>query len=599
MLRATVVLYAMLLLTAPAAVRAEIINVDNENRLQRALNEAQDGDEVVLAPGFYPGRFQAFGLTGVTIRSADPSNPAVINAPGEGIKLSSAKRIMISDLIINGGGANGINIDDGGFREPSSDITIRNVTVQSGGGHGIKLTGVDNFLLDQVRVTEWGNNFAGINLLGSHDGVVQNSFLRHTQQSGGFGIKVEAGSANITIRANRFETTGERAIQFGGGVPEATFRPPPTGDTKVTASNIVAEGNVVVGVGRVGAIKSGVTFAGTDDGIFRNNVVFRPSRFLARVLKENRAPGFVDTQNALVKDNIFIWNQDDLDPPFAPDRYTGINEGPNTLLDTFQFEGNTWYNRTNPANSMPLPPEDDAIYGVDPNINVDQPISWEFDWGLWLVNATNQDFNVFIQEGLMLARPDEGGQLDVGSTNPLVGNWSLTPVQSNPVPIDALSDYVYVRGLFGDFDQSGAYDLADIALLVAELHVPQPDPAFDVDGNGSVDQDDLTRWVKDLRQTWLGDANLDGSFGSGDLVDVFVAGEYDDAIDGNSTWAEGDWNGDLDFDSGDLVDAFSDGGYRGQELAGAPAVPEPSTALLVLVSVVSLLARCRTGTPRQ
>jgi hypothetical protein len=58
-----------------------------------------------------------------------------------------------------------------------------------------------------------------------------------------------------------------------------------------------------------------------------------------------------------------------------------------------------------------------------------------------------------------------------------------------------------------------------------------------------------------------GDSNNDGVFDSGDLVAVFQAGEYEDAIRGNSTWEEGDWNADGDFDSADLVHAFQAGTF--------------------------------------
>lgn len=58
-----------------------------------------------------------------------------------------------------------------------------------------------------------------------------------------------------------------------------------------------------------------------------------------------------------------------------------------------------------------------------------------------------------------------------------------------------------------------------------------------------------------------GDANGDGVFNSSDLTFVFQAGEYEDGVDGNSTFAEGDWNGDGDFDSRDFVLAFQVGNY--------------------------------------
>ena len=67
--------------------------------------------------------------------------------------------------------------------------------------------------------------------------------------------------------------------------------------------------------------------------------------------------------------------------------------------------------------------------------------------------------------------------------------------------------------------------------------------------------------IVDILNTTFGDSNLDGIFNSTDLVQVFRAGENEDGIDGNSTWAEGDWNCDGDFGTADLVIAFQRGGY--------------------------------------
>jgi hypothetical protein len=53
-----------------------------------------------------------------------------------------------------------------------------------------------------------------------------------------------------------------------------------------------------------------------------------------------------------------------------------------------------------------------------------------------------------------------------------------------------------------------------------------------------------------------GDANGDGAFNSADLIAVLQAGEYEDDIEGNSSFEEGDWDGDGDFTSHDLVFAF-------------------------------------------
>ena len=58
-----------------------------------------------------------------------------------------------------------------------------------------------------------------------------------------------------------------------------------------------------------------------------------------------------------------------------------------------------------------------------------------------------------------------------------------------------------------------------------------------------------------------GDVNNDGRFDSSDLVAIFQAGEYEDKIDGNSTFKEGDFDGDGDFTTTDLVFAFTKGSF--------------------------------------
>ena len=48
---------------------------------------------------------------------------------------------------------------------------------------------------------------------------------------------------------------------------------------------------------------------------------------------------------------------------------------------------------------------------------------------------------------------------------------------------------------------------------------------FDLNYDGLVSLEDHRIWVKDIKQTWFGDANLDGAFDSSDLAEVFAAGK--------------------------------------------------------------------------
>jgi hypothetical protein len=117
-------------------------------------------------------------------------------------------------------------------------------------------------------------------------------------------------------------------------------------------------------------------------------------------------------------------------------------------------------------------------------------------------------------------------------------------------------------------------------------------PVIDLNNDGQLNAFDRKGYVEEILGTFFGDSNLDGEFNSGDLISVFVAGEYEDARPGNSTWAEGDWNGDRDFDSADLILAFVADAYeKGPRvaLAGA-AVPEASSYVLLSMGLLCGLA---------
>lgn len=143
----------------------------------------------------------------------------------------------------------------------------------------------------------------------------------------------------------------------------------------------------------------------------------------------------------------------------------------------------------------------------------------------------------------------------------------------------------------GDFDADGDRDLADVDALAVAIRTDSTNTVFDVTGDGVADAVDLDKWIKQLKQTWFGDANLDGEFGTSDLVSVFQKGEYEDGIEGNSGWSEGDWNGDLEFTSGDFITAFQDGGFEQGPRTGVANVPEPTAAVPMLLMILALLPR--------
>ena len=149
-------------------------------------------------------------------------------------------------------------------------------------------------------------------------------------------------------------------------------------------------------------------------------------------------------------------------------------------------------------------------------------------------------------------------------------------------------------GTPGDLNSNGVRDAGDIDALSAAIAANSNDGQFDLNGDGSVNAGDRATLITDLMNTFSGDSNLDGEFNSGDFVAVFTAGEYEDGVAGNSTWATGDWNGDGDFDSGDFVVAFAEGGFEiGPMEGGFMATPEPSATILFAIGLLGFLANRR------
>ena len=470
------------------------INVANSSQFQAALNAAVAGDQILLAPGIYPGRFTATGLTGVTVRSVDPSNPAIINAAGvgEGLKLSSIQHVSISNLVVENASLEGINIDDGGHVALSQDVNLSGVTVQNTGGEAIKIVGVDGFHVDRVKVINWGAGDTAIYMLGSQNGLVERSDLENTTPGSGDGILAKGGSANIIIRANRLVNANERAIEIGGTTGLVDFRPQPPGD--VEASGIVAEGNFILNSGNHGqGIQSGGSFVNVKDGTFATTSLCGPACYVFRILKQNTSPGFVNTQNGVVSNNIIQWNQGDL--------FDTVNAGSNTLPQTFQFSGNQWFNATSPANSFPSLPsvEIGGIYGVDPHLNMNGITPWDFSWGKWLVNTSNliDTFALSPGQQYLLAVPGVNSTLDVGAANPLSGDWTFQRVNGSQLSVQAFSYTVLLKNRTGDYNGDNVVDLND---YLAWQQTFGSTSALLADGNGDgiVDAADYTVWRDNL-----------------------------------------------------------------------------------------------------
>ncbi|MCA9260239.1 MAG: right-handed parallel beta-helix repeat-containing protein, partial [Planctomycetales bacterium] len=439
------------------------------SELNAALDVAQSGDRILLAPGVYQGRIFRTGLQGVSLMSQDPSQPAILDAGGnsEVMHLTSAVDVLLENLVLRNYRDNGLNIDDGGQwpAGKSSGITLRglqvlNDTPPSGNRDAIKLSGVDNFLIDRVRVENWGDGGSAVDPVGSHHGVIQNSRFVNRGLVGGSGIRPKGGSSDIEVRGNYLELNAGRALQAGGSTGVEFFRFVP-GENGYEAADIRMAGNLVVGG------DSSVSWVNIDGGVVRFNLLERPTTWALRMLNENVDQPIVETQNGVFADNIVVYD-DAL-------RRISNHDGAGVLEETFHFERNRWFNASNggPAAQadLQLPaPELDGSYGVDPQVDASAAVAFSTPWGTWAVNphAASHQVEIASGEPLWLAVPGAGAEFSPLDDEPLQGAWSFQPWMGGVVDVAAYSQ----------------------AILVTGDHVPVQ--TGDFDGDGDVDGDDLT-----------------------------------------------------------------------------------------------------------
>ena len=336
--------------------------VKSRLELVQALSQAEPGSTILVEPGVYEGGIYIENLRGepgkpIVIAAADPSDPPVIRGGREGLHLVDPAYVEIYNLTFVGASYNGVNIDDGGsYDTPAHHIVLQGLTVMDigpeGNRDGIKLSGVDDFVVRNCVVERWGTEGSAIDMVGCHRGIIEGCIFRYEDDVGSSGVQVKGGSSDIIIRGNRFEHAGRRAVNIGGSTDLQYFRPqPPPG---YEAKNITVEGNVFIGS------NAPIAFVGVDGAVVRFNTIYCPKLWVVRILQETTEPGFIPCRNGRFTDNIVVFE--------SHETSTTVNVGPGTLPRTFVFARNFWYALDDPLLSHPSLPVDevDGVYGLDP-----------------------------------------------------------------------------------------------------------------------------------------------------------------------------------------------------------------------------------------
>lgn len=466
-----------------------------------ALAAAQPGDTISVLPGLYNGGHFRAGLSDVAIRKQPGSTgEAVFRGGVNGMQLSDATNVTIEGITFEQQTGNGLNIDDGGtFATPSTNITLRDLTVRdmaaTGNNDGIKLSGVSGFLIDGVRVVDWGARGSAIDPVGSHRGLIRNShFVSAVLTDNGSVIRPKGGSKDLAVQANLIELPNGagRALQAGGSTGDEFLRFV-DGDSGYEASDIRFEGNRVVGG------TSAANWVNIDGGEYRYNDFREPSRWAMRILNERQGDPIVDTQNGVFTDNYVRYDGDTWS--------RAVNVGAETDAASFTFARNKWLNAADPTASGSTPslpaPETDGEYGVAAPWAAGEPMRWAFDWGEWIVSLDADQVTLPIanHQELLIATPRDGGLFDPSAADPLSGDWAVRPA-SPEVVTDAFNPVVLIRPgscalcqtIAGDYDRNGVLNTKDLFWWTRQYGYTGNGALADGNDDGVVDAADYTIW---------------------------------------------------------------------------------------------------------
>jgi hypothetical protein len=251
-----------------------------------------------VAPGTYAGGL-AFGVAGagpaVVLEAEDAAHPPVFRGGTNGFQFTDAAWLELRGLVFEGATGNGLNLDDGGTPDtPAHHVVLRDLVVRDvgpdGNRDGIKLSGLLDFRVEGCTVERWGRGGSAVDMVGCQRGLIEGNTFRHEPGADqASGVQGKGATRDVTIRRNRFEHAGSRAVNAGGSTGLAFFRPPLEAwkGPKFEAKDLVVEGNTFVGSA------TPVAFVGVDGAVFRFNTVYLPGRWALRVLQETREPGFV------------------------------------------------------------------------------------------------------------------------------------------------------------------------------------------------------------------------------------------------------------------------------------------------------------------
>ena len=320
--------------------------------LTTAAKAATPGDTILVHTGAYRGDQSLGSLQGTAAKwiYIMAEQNVLFEGGTAAWRGTDIAYLHIEGFTFTGQTGNGLNIDDGStYASPSHHITFRQCTFRdmaaTGNNDLLKLSGADDLIILQCTFLNGSKGGSGLDMVGCHNSLILQCRF---ENMGSNAVQMKGGSSNIVIEACVFKNAGSRAINLGGSTGQAFFRP---ADAIWEAADLKVHSNVFIGaevpIAFVGCIRSEVV----------NNTIYKPGRWVIRILQENRdTVRFAKCGNNTFRNNIIC-----VDDQVR----TACSVGPGTAPESFTFSNNLWFHTGNAVLQLPFL-ENNSVTGKDP-----------------------------------------------------------------------------------------------------------------------------------------------------------------------------------------------------------------------------------------
>lgn len=352
--------FSLILLLSSFRAQSKTILIGANKPLKNLVSaayKANPGDTIRFLRGIYSGGEILKNLKGapeawITI-FADSSDRVIIRGGSTAWQFSDPEYIKIEGFTFEEQTANGLNIDDGGdYSTPAHHIIFKHCTFRnikaSGNNDLLKLSGLDQFEIVNCRFKNGSPGGSGIDMVGCHQGKIE---ACHFENQGSNSIQAKGGSQHILIFRNLFVNGGQRSVNLGGSTGTPFFRPL---NAAFEAADLEVYSNIFVGS------DSPVAFVGSIRSKVINNTIYKPGRWVVRILQENTDARLAKSGENSFENNLIVYEN----------LRTETNVGANTRPETFQFSNNFWFDASAGQARQPVVPvpEKGTISGENPKL---------------------------------------------------------------------------------------------------------------------------------------------------------------------------------------------------------------------------------------